>query len=233
MPCDVCIVSSRCCTSFVVTHQQTSLFLFHFCLTLDALPQFVHHIIQVCTTHKIEGADLDTTMTWAEAQSELALKAQADYEADKQAALDEQAALFEAKMRRLKESGVLLDAEATERARREAEAEAARLERERERAREDLIKVSTLIREANALAEELNINARYRIEMRLSLQALCNPGEETSESREIAVAEVDHATGATRVIQLDPFMAQLNRYRDAYVNHCHFLPRHPRRPFQG
>eukprot|EP00036_Acanthoecidae_sp_10tr_P019566 CAMPEP_0206302004 /NCGR_PEP_ID=MMETSP0106_2-20121207/8501_1 /ASSEMBLY_ACC=CAM_ASM_000206 /TAXON_ID=81532 /ORGANISM="Acanthoeca-like sp., Strain 10tr" /LENGTH=1711 /DNA_ID=CAMNT_0053732761 /DNA_START=15 /DNA_END=5147 /DNA_ORIENTATION=- len=175
-----------------------------------------NHLFRVCTTHKVEGGGEEPQMSWADAQKELALKLDADFEKEKQAALEEQAALFDAKLQAMKEQGVLLDAEAKDRARREAEAEAARLERERERAREDVSKVSQLVREANALAEELHVPIRYKIKMRLSLFALCNPGSETAAAREIAITILDQTAGTSRVILLDPFMAQLNYLRDVY-----------------
>lgn len=69
--------------------------------------------------------------------------------------------------------------------------QAARLERERERAREDVSKVSQLVREANALAEELEVPIRYTLKMRLSLHALCNPSTESAASRQIAITASD------------------------------------------
>lgn len=83
-----------------------------------------NHLFRVCTTHKADGGEGgDPQMSWADAQKELALKMDADFEKEKTAALKEQAALFEAKIQALKEQGVLLDAEAKAQARREAEAE--------------------------------------------------------------------------------------------------------------
>lgn len=87
--------------------------------------------------------------------------------------------------------------------------QAARLERERERAREDVSKVSQLVREANALAEELEVPIRYKIKMRLSLHALCNPANECAASRQIAITALDQVFMAPTTSSIRPFSCVL------------------------
>lgn len=138
--------------------------------------------------------------SWRVPSSHVRIPCAGDWEAEKQEALDEQKRLFDAKLLDLKNRGILLDAEAKERARLEAEEESRRAEAERERVRANVVEACSYVREANHLADALRMGLQFSIRMRLSLEALASLDTRTSSAREIAVAMRTQKSGETRYV---------------------------------
>ena len=163
----------------------------------------------------------DRNDSWEEAQREIVMKANTEWEAEKQLALQEQNRLFEAKIAALKQEGRLQEEGAKEQARLEAEREAQQAELEREMFRKEVVDVSTLIREANDLCDALGFELKFQIKMQLSLNALVTdessaPSEDKPEDREIAVTVKDLRRGSVRHKTYEKFLLQLEFLRDSY-----------------
>ena len=192
-----------------------------------------NHFFRVNTSRRVAESELedkqvnkeaaeetDRNDSWEEAQREIVMKANTEWEAEKQLALDEQNRLFEAKIAALKQEGRLQEEGAKEQARLDAEREAQEAELEREMLRKEVVDISTLIREANDLCDALGFELKFQIKMQLSLGALVTDqlhvSENSSEDREIAITVKDLRRGGVRHKSYEKFLLQLEFLRDSY-----------------